>query len=62
MFKWVIPVRIAGIVTRLEAGKSGVLISAETRNFSFLQNVETGLGTQPTVLLFTGYRRKAAGA
>jgi len=60
--KWVIPVRIAGIVTRLKAGKSGVLIPAGTRNFSLLQRVETGPGAQTTVLQFTGYRRKAAGA
>jgi hypothetical protein len=62
MVKWVIPVRIAGIVTRLQAGKSGFLITAGARNFSLLQSVETGLGALPTVLLFTGYRRKAAGA
>jgi len=61
MFKWVIPVRIACIVTRLQAGKSGVLISAGARNFSLLQGVETGHGAHPTVLLFTGYRLKAAG-
>jgi len=60
MFKLVIPVSIAR--TRLQAGKSGVLISARARNISLLQRVETGLGAHPTVLLFTGYRRKAAGA
>jgi hypothetical protein len=62
MLKWVIPVRLAGIVTRLQSGKSGVLIPAGARNFPLLQKVETGLGKHPTVLLFTGYRRKIAGA
>lgn len=62
MLKCVISVRIAGIVTRLQAGKSEVIIPAGARNFSLLQSVETGLGAHPTVLIFTGYRRKRAGA
>ena len=33
---------ICGIVVRLQAGRSKVRISAEARDFSFLQNVQTG--------------------
>jgi hypothetical protein len=62
MLKWVIPVRIAGIVTRLQARKSGVLILLGARDFSLLQIAKTGLRAHPTVLLFTGYWCKAAGA
>jgi hypothetical protein len=37
-------VNITGIVTRLQAGRSGVRIPAGVRDFSLLQNVQNGSG------------------
>jgi hypothetical protein len=42
-------------VTRLWDGRSGVRISIETRDFSVLQNVQTGSEGPPS-LLFNTYR------
>jgi hypothetical protein len=38
---------LVGIVTRLRAGRSGVRIPVEARDFSLLQNVQTGSGAHP---------------
>ena len=42
-----IGVRLVGIVTRLWAGRYGVGISAETKDFSLPQNFHTGSGVHP---------------
>ena len=48
------------LVTRLRAGRSGVRILVETRDFSLLQNVHIGSGVRPAsyfmgiVVLFRG--------
>ena len=45
---------LVGIVTRLQAGQSSVQIPVGTRDFSVLQNFQTGSGGPPS-LLFDGY-------
>jgi len=41
--------------TKLQAGQSGVRIPAQARDFSLLQNVQTGYGPHPaSYLMFPG--------
>jgi len=46
---------LVGIDTRLLDGMKWVRIAVSERDFSLLQNVQTGCGAHPS-LLFNGYR------